>query len=137
MDESPPTAQLSSPFSVLCVQIRSPCSMASRKRGNEEEALDESSSDFSSKRARNPEGVAINTSGARGQPGSYQSQGNPPGLVLHVRSLPTFTSEEELIALLAPFAIQGSNTPAVVRAFITQHNHQVRIPGLEKREARP
>lgn len=99
--------------------------MSSRKRVNEEEALDESGADFSSKRARNPEGVPINTSGARGQPGAYQSQGNPPGLVLHVRSLPTFTSEDELIALLAPFAVQGTNTPAVVKAFITQHNHQV------------
>lgn len=120
------TAIRSSAASRSIPSLRRRSVMSSRKRGNEEEALDESSSDFSSKRARNPEGVPINTSGVRGQPGSYQSQGNPPGLVLHVRSLPTFTSEEELIALLAPFAVQGSNTPAVVRAFITQHNHQVR-----------
>lgn len=112
----------------------------SRKRGNEESTLDASGSDFSSKRARNPDGHAVNTSAGRGYAGGDREK-PPPSLVLHVRSLPTFTSEQELVALLAPFGPPANgadgSTGAVVRAFITQHNHQafVQMASLEAAEA--
>lgn len=92
---------------------------STRKRGSDDTYIDrdETSSEYSSKRSRNGDGSAINTS-------RYQAA---PSAVLHARSLPTFTTENELINLLAPFG----NVRAV---FITQHNHQAFIQVRKERE---
>lgn len=94
--------------------------LASRKRVSEDSSQrdDDASSESSSKRARNVEGRPIAT------------QSHPPSLVLHVRSLPAFTTESELIAVLQPYG-------HVERAFITQHNKQafVQLASLEAAEA--
>jgi RNA recognition motif-containing protein len=96
--------------------------MASRKRGLDESTSEEVAEDGSTKRARNPDGHAINPVKGRSQ-------------VLHVRSLPTFCTEQELIAMLAGYG--DGITPAVTRALITQNNHQafVQMSSLAAAEA--
>jgi len=73
-----------------------------------DDVSDDGVGESSSKRARATDGSAL----ARGSV--------PPSLVLHVRSLPTFTTEAELTALLAPYG-------TVDRVLIMQNNHQALV----------
>jgi hypothetical protein len=106
--------------------------MASRKRGLDSSEGDDGAMEDSNKRSRNPDGQAIHQGGGRNFHGDRDKQG--PSLVLHVRSLPTFTTEQELAAMLAPY---GQGMPAVIKALITQHNHQafVQVSSLGVAEA--
>jgi len=83
------------------------------------------------KRARNPDGQAVRVASAlpSGMEGVERSRA-APSLVLHVRALPTFTTEQELRSLLTPFG-------PVTQALITQHNHQafVQMASLDAAEA--
>ena len=79
----------------------------------------EVASESGSKRARaNVEGKPITT------------QVHPPSRVLHVRSLPTFTTEQELCTLLKPYG-------TIERCFITHHNKQafIQLSNLEEAES--
>jgi polypyrimidine tract-binding protein 2 len=99
--------------------------MSSRKRGIDQ--ADGDDGDGGNKRARNPEGQAVRVQ----EPMDGVERSNKAGasLVLHVRALPTFTTQEELLALLTPFG-------PVTNALITQHNHQafVQMASLQAAE---